>query len=175
MKVETTRFGPLEVKETEIVSAREGPLGLEQLKKFFIVDPDDRALILWLQSAEDPAMALPIIEPRILIPDYQVGLLKSELEDLGLSSVSGAWVYAIVTIPEDLTETSMNLKAPLVFNPKNRSVRQIVLQDNKLKIRHNIYDALKAAMAQSSRHCHTPGDLGHTPRDPIPPTVRPTI
>ena len=54
MKIDTTRFGELEVENSDIISFKEGLLGFENLKKFFVVDPGDQTLILWLQSTEQP-------------------------------------------------------------------------------------------------------------------------
>ena len=69
MKVNTTRFGELEVKNEDVINFSEGLLGFEKLTKFFVVDPGDSTLILWLQSTEDESIAFPIIEPKIFKPD----------------------------------------------------------------------------------------------------------
>ena len=50
MKVKTTRFGELDVDKKDIITFKEGLLGFEGLNKFFIVDPGDQTLILWIQS-----------------------------------------------------------------------------------------------------------------------------
>ncbi len=68
MKVTTTRFGELEVDKKDFISFKEGLLGFEHLKRFFIVDPGDQTLILWLQSVDDSSVAFPIIEPKIFQP-----------------------------------------------------------------------------------------------------------
>ena len=47
MKVNTSRFGVVEVADTDIMEFADGLLGFEQLKRFFIVDPADETLILW--------------------------------------------------------------------------------------------------------------------------------
>ena len=67
MKVKTTRFGELEVNPTDLITFAEGLFGFENLKKYFVVDPGDSTLILWLQSTEDEKVAFPIIEPKILL------------------------------------------------------------------------------------------------------------
>ena len=74
MKVNTTRFGTLEVDKKDIIHFKDGLLGFEHLKKFFIVDPGDQTLILWFQSTEEEETAFPIIEPRIFIPNYSINL-----------------------------------------------------------------------------------------------------
>lgn len=143
MKIKTTRFGELEVDKKDVIEFSEGLLGFENLKKFFVVDPGDQTLILWLQSIDDAGTAFPIIEPKIFQPSYSVKLLPVELNSLQLENLSNASVYAILTIPQNVTEMSANLKAPIIINNKTKNARQIVLQDSKLEVRHKMYMDLK--------------------------------
>lgn len=143
MKIKTTRFGELEVDKKDIIEFTEGLLGFENLKKFFIVDPGDQTLILWLQSTDDAATAFPIIEPKIFQPNYMVKLLPVELNSLALENLNNASVYTVLTIPQNVTEMSANLKAPIIINNKTKMARQIVLQDSKLEVRFKMYMDLK--------------------------------
>ena len=143
MKIKTTRFGELEVDKKDIIEFTEGLLGFENLKKFFIVDPGDQTLILWLQSTDDAATAFPIIEPKIFQPSYMVKLLPVELNSLSLENLQNASVYTVLTIPQNVTEMSANLKAPIIINNKTKMARQIVLQDSKLEVRFKMYMDLK--------------------------------
>lgn len=143
MKINTSRFGELEVNKNDIIQFAEGILGFEQLKKFFIVDPGDQTLILWLQSAQDPKIAFPIIEPKVFQPDYSIKLLPAELKSLEMDTLQTASVYAVLTIPKVVTEMSANLKAPIIINNKLKVARQIVLQDSKLEVRKKMYADLK--------------------------------
>ncbi len=150
MKIRTSRFGDLEVDKKDIITFKEGILGFENLKKFFVVDPGDQTLILWLQSIDDETTAFPIIEPKIFKPDYSVCLLPSELASLNLEDVSDSCVYAILTIPANVKEMSANLKAPVIINNKTNFARQIVLQDSKLEIRYPMYNELKMNIGKFS-------------------------
>ncbi len=143
MRIETTRFGTLEVNRKDFIVFKEGPLGFEDKKKFFIVDPGDQTLILWIQSVDSKDVAFPIIEPKIFMPEYIVKLLPIELASLELMSLTEASVYTILTIPKLVTEMSANLKAPIIINNKTNIARQIVLQDNKLEVAHPMYLELK--------------------------------
>ncbi len=143
MKINTTRFGELEVEKKDIISFKEGLLGFESLKKFFVVDPGDQTLILWLQSIEDESVAFPIIEPKIFNPEYIVKLLPAELTSLDLENLNTASVYTVLTIPQNVTDMSANLKAPIVINNASKMARQIVLQDSKLEVRYPMYINLK--------------------------------
>lgn len=144
MRVNTTRFGELEVNSEDIVNFTEGLLGFDKLKKFFVVDPGDSTLILWLQSVEDEKVAFPIIEPKIFKPDYIAKLLPADMNSVQLENVSHAKIYSILTIPSDITQMSANLKAPIVINNEKKIARQIVLQDNKLSVKFEMYKELKS-------------------------------
>lgn len=144
LKVNTTRFGELQVNNEDIVSFSEGLLGFEKLTKFFVVDPGDSTLILWLQSIEDESIAFPIIEPKIFKPDYVAKLLPADMNSVQIESVTEAKIYSILTIPSDITTMSANLKAPIVINNEKKIARQIVLQDNKLTVKYEMYKELKS-------------------------------
>lgn len=150
MKVKTTRFGELEVNPNDLVTFSEGLLGFENLKKYFVVDPGDSTLILWLQSTEDEKVAFPIIEPKIFKPDYIAKLLPADLNGLELESLNSAKLYSILTIPANVTEMSANLKAPVVINSAKKVGKQIVLQDSKLSVKQEMYKELKTYIVNFS-------------------------
>lgn len=150
MKIKTTRFGELEVNPNDIITFSEGLLGFENLKKYFVVDPGDSTLILWLQSIEDDKVAFPIIEPKIFKPDYIAKLLPADLNGLELETLQTAKLYSILTIPANVTEMSANLKAPVVVNSAKKVGKQIVLQDSKLSVKHEMYRELKTYIVSFS-------------------------
>ncbi len=150
MKVKTTRFGELEVNPTDLITFAEGLFGFENLKKYFVVDPGDSTLILWLQSTEDEKVAFPIIEPKIFKPDYIAKLLPADLNGLELDSLQSAKLYSVLTIPGNVTEMSANLKAPIVINSAKKIGKQIVLQDSKLSVKHEMYKELKTYIVNFS-------------------------
>jgi flagellar assembly factor FliW len=150
VKVSTTRFGELQVNKDDIIKFQEGLLGFESLKQFFVVDPGDNTLILWMQSIDDSKIAFPIIEPKIFKPDYIAKLLPADMRSVELENISDAKIYSILTIPSNITEMSANLKAPIVINNSKKIARQIVLQDNKLSVKHEMYKELKAFIVNFS-------------------------
>jgi flagellar assembly factor FliW len=148
MKVNTSRFGIVDVSDTDIVEFTDGVLGFESLKKFFIVDPADDTLILWLQSADSDEVAFPILEPKLFKADYKVRLSANELRTLNIASAAGkdTLVYCILTIPEDVTTMTANLKAPVVINTTSQLARQVVLQENEYSVKFSMYRELLAVM-----------------------------
>lgn len=144
VKFNTTRFGELQVNDSDIINFQEGILGFEKLTKYFVVDPGDSTLILWLQSTEDAEVAFPIIEPKIFKPDYTAKLLPADMNSVQIETVADAKIYTILTIPQNIAEMSANLKAPIVINNKKKIAKQIVLQDSKLSVKYDMYKDLKS-------------------------------
>ncbi len=153
MNISTTRFGELQVNTEDVINFKEGILGFEKLTRFFIIDPGDNTLIMWLQSLDDGSIAFPIIEPKVFHSEYVVKLLPSELASLNLDNLSQAKVFSILTIPQDVTQMSANLKAPIVINAQTNTARQIVLQDNKLSVRYEMYTELKKHIITMANNC----------------------
>lgn len=144
MNVVTTRFKELQVEKADLIRFGDGLVGLDSLKEFFIVDPGEAVPILWLQSTSDPAMACPIIEPALFLPDYTISPGDLPSEALELAGAGDARTYVILTIPKDPEEMTANLKAPIVINTRTRSAKQVILQDGKLSVRHPMYKDLRA-------------------------------
>lgn len=143
MVIQTSRFGRVEFNQDDVLSFPEGLLGFADLRKFVLLDDPSDEIFAWLQSCESPAIAFPVLEPELFSENYKINLTKGDLESLKLSSIQGARFFTIVTIPEDPTQMTANLKAPIIVNVKERQARQCVLQDNNLAIREPIFAKLQ--------------------------------
>ncbi|CAM6054224.1 unnamed protein product [Sphagnum tenellum] len=137
----------------------QGILGFPDYKKFCLVDPGDDTLILWLQSVENPQIAFPMLEPKIFKPDYAVRLSAVELRELKLENINHSAVLSILTIPEDVTEMTANLKAPLVINLKAQIAKQVILQENEYTIKHPMFKELRVHL-MTLRSCLTNTQAG---------------
>jgi len=158
MKVNTSRFGVVEVADTDIMEFSDGLLGFEHLKRFFIVDPADETLILWLQSADSADVAFPILEPKLFKADYKVRLSANELRTLRIDAANkkDTLVYCILTIPAEVSAMTANLKAPIVINTASRQARQVVLQENEYSVKFAMYKELLAVMMSAGQLAKKP-------------------
>ncbi len=163
MVIQTGRFGQIEVSTDEIISIPSGILGFPDDHDFCLVDAADSTLILWLQSLTQPHLAFPVLEPKIFKPDYIVRLSGAELRELRLQSIKDASVFTILTIPESLTDMTANLKAPLVINTKEKTAKQVVLQENDQPIKHPMFKDLRAHLLAA----RSAGLIPNTERGPL--------
>ncbi len=150
MLIQTSRFGPVTLSTEDILEFPEGILGFNSLRKFVLLDDPNDEIFAWLQSCEVPGIAFPVLEPELFVQNYQVVLTKHDLEALHVNRLNPGKIryFTIVTIPEDPTQMSANLKAPIVINVDNRIGRQCVLQDNHLAIREPVFARLQQRLVQ---------------------------
>jgi flagellar assembly factor FliW len=149
MEIQTSRFGPVSVAAEDILEFPEGILGFNDLRRFVLLDDPNDEIFAWLQSCEVAGVAFPVLEPELFAQGYKVSLARNDLEALGMKSVEGSRNYAIITIPEDVTQMTANLKAPIIINIQKRLARQCVLQDNNLAIREPIFQKLQQRVVQN--------------------------
>ncbi len=153
MVIRTTRFSNVSISESDLLNFPEGILGFGDLRRFVILDDPHDEIFAWLQSCENPGVAFPLLEPELFEATYKVNLTKGDLETLQLteypSSKEKILLFTIVTIPEDPTKMTANLKAPIIINLSTRVARQCVLQDNNLAIREPIFAKLQQRVYQN--------------------------
>lgn len=143
MTIATTRFGKVEAEETDIITFPEGLLGFADLRKFVLLDDPNDEIFTWLQSCESAPIAFPVLDPELFIENLKLNLTKADLEALKLIPGTSPRHLSIITIPEDPTQMTANLKAPVILNVEQRIARQCVLQDNTLAIREPIFMKLQ--------------------------------
>jgi flagellar assembly factor FliW len=52
-----------------------------------------------------------------------------------------------VTVPKDITKTTVNLKAPIIISVENRKAVQLICDEDYYDVKHAIYDKIMAAKA----------------------------
>ncbi len=147
--IQTTRFGQVQLQAEDILTFSEGMLGFADLKKFVLLDDPTDDIFAWLQSCDEPAIAFPVLEPELFAPQYKVSLAKSDYENLKMQTMEKARLFCIITIPDDPTQMTANMKAPVVINVPGKMARQCVLQDNSLAIREPIFTKLQQRVVQN--------------------------
>jgi flagellar assembly factor FliW len=143
MKLNSSRFGEIEYREEETIEIARGILGFPNLKKYVVVQPDEKSCFKWLQSIEDPLVAFVVANPLDFFPQYRIKISSSELEDLKLNQLEDLLVFVIITVPKNnLAEISANLLGPVIVNPFKKLAKQVVLIDSPYTTKHYIMEQL---------------------------------
>jgi flagellar assembly factor FliW len=114
--IDSTRFGRIEVAPDSEIAFPNGLAGLDSTRFTLVARAQDDAL-LWLHSLEDPALALPVADPRRFFGGFALEPAEGELERVGVEAdaVAKANVYVTVRASEQLEDFTANLRAPLVI------------------------------------------------------------
>lgn len=140
MKINTTRFGEIEVSEQSIFHFISPIIGYENLKNFAFIDNSPESPFKWLQSCEDAAIAFPVTIPSFFGLDYQFMLPDAEAKKLEITDGNQVLTLNIVNIPSSNPKgATINLLAPLVINAENLTAMQIILPDDNLSVRHPLF------------------------------------
>jgi flagellar assembly factor FliW len=129
MQIETRHFGSVTVEADDIVLFPRGIVAFEDCRHWVLLGDDENPTLAWLQSVSRPEVALPVVSPRRLVPDYAVRLARGQLAPLEFTQFDQVFVLAVVSQSDgDLT---LNLKAPLVINLDRRLGRQVITTDDQ--------------------------------------------
>lgn len=149
VEIDTRVFGKIAVEDEKIIRFEEGILGFPDLTDFTLiydVDKGSDASIKWLQSINEPGFALPVMNPELVMPGYTPVFDRSLIESLGDNLDSdNILIFVTVTIPKnDITKTTVNLKAPIIVSVENRKAVQVITEGEAYSVKYAIYDVLQA-------------------------------
>jgi flagellar assembly factor FliW len=124
MKWSNVQFGEFEFDEHHVVQFQNGIIGFEEMKKFIIVDDEASEPFRWLVSLEEPELSFPLLE----LNQSDEILKKYFLQE-------NVTLFAVASIKEDLGDSTVNLKSPIVIDHSQKNGRQILLDDDLLNVR----------------------------------------
>ena len=147
MKITTKLFGEIEVDEDKLIKFPQGIIGFPDLTDFLLIhDSESEGGIRWMQSVQEPAFAMPVIDPLIVMPNYNPRIEDDLLGPLGSVTDENTLVLVTITVPHDIEKMTVNLKGPIIINGDNRKANQIITDDEEYPVKYPIYQLLKDNM-----------------------------
>jgi flagellar assembly factor FliW len=134
VNIVTTRFGLIQVSESEIIRLPEGLVGFRSFTQFVHLPDPVVVGLTWLQSVTAPELAFGLIAPPLAVSDYRIELRPGDRAALELDDERSALIYVILN-RGDGGGLTVNLQGPLVFNPACRLGRQLVLTSSRYAVR----------------------------------------
>jgi flagellar assembly factor FliW len=143
ISVSSRTLGALEIPVDDVITFTAPIAGFADSRRYVLVphtlaDGTDKASVAWLQSLDAPFQAFVVTDPWMIDPDYAPEISDADAADMGLDSFQHARVFAILTIPDDPREMSINLRAPIVVNAIDRRAKQVVLLGDEYGTRHPV-------------------------------------
>lgn len=99
-------------------------------------------------------MALPVINPVLVMEDYNPVVEEELLSGLGELNPDNQIVFVTLTVPKDLTRMTANLKAPIVINADTRKGCQVIVENHDYKVKYPVYERFaKAKQEKEGKTC----------------------
>ena len=150
MKIKTRYFGEIELDDAKVITFDKGLFGFEEFTRFALLydsETGESTSIKWLQCVDDETLALPVMMPTIVKPDYDPIVEDGVLDVLGDWNENNISVLVTLTVPSDLKAMTTNMKAPIIINTESIKGIQVVAENPDYEIKYKIYDILEAARA----------------------------
>jgi len=146
--VQTSRFGELEIAPEQIVEFPAGLIGLGG-SSYTLVNRGDDAAFSWLQSVDDPDLAIPVTDPWRFFSDFVVEIADSDADRIGIEdALEQASVWGTVRAASELEDFCANLRAPIVI--VGSSGYQVINQANPAPVRAPLFSGLQEESTQAA-------------------------
>ncbi|WP_075619454.1 flagellar assembly protein FliW [Paenisporosarcina indica] len=150
MRVQTERFGELEIADNRVITFNKGIPGFEEYKKYVLVPADakEETPFFFLQSIETVEVSFFLVDPFTFFKEYDIKLEEQMVDRLQLEEPTDAIVLTTVTVKGQINEATTNLKAPLVINNNKQLGMQIVLDNKNYQIKQPLFQNSEKAVAR---------------------------
>lgn len=139
MELSTKYHGVREYNENDIIVFEKGIPGFESLKKFIHFPLEENEVFSILHSVEDESVGLVVVSPFFSIKEYEVNLKEEIIKELEIEKEEDVLVLNTVTISEDISNVTVNLKAPIIINIRKKTGEQIILDNPDYAIKHLLF------------------------------------
>lgn len=111
---QSIRFGAVEIQEEDVIEFPFGLIGLGGLR-YTLLDRNPGTGFLWLHAVDEPALALPVVNPHPFFATFTLDIAPEDRERTGLKDAGGAQLYVTVRATPNPLDITANLRAPLVI------------------------------------------------------------
>jgi len=132
MKIESTRFGELDVPDETLIELSSGMVGFPNDNQFAWIAHRNSNEIAWLQSTKTPNIAFPLMNAANIASGYPDVPIEKMAEQAGLSfDDPNLLALMVVLSAAPNSPPTVNLMAPVVINSTSRQGAQVVLTNSR--------------------------------------------
>ena len=136
----------MELDDNKVIEFPNGIIGFEDFKKFAIIydiEDDRDTKISWLQSLEEPTLALPVVDPLAVTTEYAPMIEDELLKPLGNPADEDLLFLLVMTVPSDMTKVTANMKAPVIISTEERKGVQLIVDNADYPVKFNVYESVQ--------------------------------
>jgi flagellar assembly factor FliW len=135
MRVDVKPIGEVEILDEEVIHFPEGIIGFEHLKNFALINHYNFSPFCWLISIERADLAIPVVNPFLLMSEYQKKFPRELMNELHDNN-SQYEVFCVVTLQGTAGTATLNLKGPILIDYFKKVGKQIILPADMLPVNY---------------------------------------
>ncbi len=144
INVPSQALGAIEVRPESVITMAEPLAGFPDTAQYALIEHTRQGgsaagSVFWLQAVERPFHAFVVTDPWGVHPEYAPEISDADAQQLGLVSFEDARVFAILTVPRNPSEITINLRAPVVVNVARKLAKQVVVLNDQYSTRHPMH------------------------------------
>ncbi len=117
-----------------------GIYGFPELKRYVVsAIPGGGDIFKQMTAVDDPSVGFTLVFPFAFFAEYEPDVPDDAVREIGAEGPDQIILMAIANVPKQFKETTVNLKAPLIFNPYTRKARQVILADDRWSTRERLF------------------------------------
>jgi flagellar assembly factor FliW len=125
MKIETARFGTLDLDESTFIHFPWGIPGFEDLKRYVLLE-HRQGPFKWLQAVDHPDVAFVVSPPDVFGIQYTVPAQRVSI--LGLEDTKDLAILVLISIDRATRAVRPHVRTPLLLNASNRQAYQWIIE-----------------------------------------------
>jgi flagellar assembly factor FliW len=130
MRIETSRFGTLDLDENVFIEFPWGMPGFEELKRYVLLQ-HRQGPFQWLQAVDEPSLAFVVCEPELVGFRYRVPPEKGI--PIRLEASEDLVVLVMVSFDREQKRICPHWRGPLLFNSLSRLAYQWSMDEEEFK------------------------------------------
>lgn len=123
-------------RSEDVLAFPDGMPGFESCRRFVVIAYGDAQPFQCLQGLDAPCPAFLTIDPTLVLKRYRRILSPADRVRLDVSDEDTLLWLAIVTLSPDETASVVNLRAPIVINPRVMIGFQVMPHHSLYPVRH---------------------------------------
>ncbi len=127
--------------ETQIFHFPQGLPGFETHHDFRFI-PEEEAPLAHLISVKEDKVGFILLRPEAYFPEYlkEIDVAEEGIKVLNVNEDMSVDVWVILTLHrQEMANTTVNLRAPILFNPTEGIGTQVILNDDRYLTRQLLF------------------------------------
>lgn len=141
----TARFGEVAYSAEDVLAVHGGIPPFLEARRFVLVSAEEEEPFVWLQSLDEPGLAVALAPLGLLFPEHDAQIRKALKRRRNLRAAGSVGVYGVVVLHPDPGRMTINLAAPVVVDAERMTAEQVILDVPVCMTQYPLIEALRSS------------------------------